>query len=325
MSNPNGREQSAGCVDVLTAAHNTEGTIARAVLSALGQREVRRVIVVDDGSYDETAARAEACDPNGKRVIVKRITSNVGPSKARNIALDLATASWVAILDGDDFFVPGRIGELLSKSEGFDFVADNLLQIPEGEGRWRASKPVLFEEDREQFILDLEAFVLGNVRPHGVVRTELGYLKPIMRRSFLGRNSLRYDETLRLGEDYVLYARALSAGARFLIIPEIAGYVATVRSGSLSARHSRQDLERLRDSDVDLLGDTQLSSSQRRAIKRHYASIDGRVQWINLIEALKSRGYLRSLRAFCRSPRVSIFLLRQLLEEILKRVHRPST
>jgi glycosyltransferase involved in cell wall biosynthesis len=55
MSNPNGREQSAGCVDVLTAAHNTEGTIARAVLSALGQREVRRVIVVDDGSYDENA------------------------------------------------------------------------------------------------------------------------------------------------------------------------------------------------------------------------------------------------------------------------------
>jgi succinoglycan biosynthesis protein ExoU len=241
----------------------------------------------------------------------------VGPSKARNIALDLATAPWVAILDSDDFFVPGRIRELLSRSEGADFVADNLLQTREGEGDWVASKPALFGADREEFILDLEKFVLGNVGPHGVVRTELGYLKPLMRRSFLNRNNLRYDEALRLGEDYVLYTRAITAGARFLVAPDFAGYVSTVRSGSLSSRHSREDLELLRDSDLELLKNNQLTVGQRQAIKRHYASIDGRVQWINLVEALKSRQYFRSLGVFVRSPEVSVFLIRRLLEELL--------
>ena len=93
----------------MIAAWNRSDTIARAVLSALAQDEVRSVIVVDDGSIDDTAAMASQCDPEGRRVIVERLRSNMGPSAARNIAIEISKAPWLAILDGDDFFLPGRL------------------------------------------------------------------------------------------------------------------------------------------------------------------------------------------------------------------------
>ena len=98
------REIAAPCVDVLVAARDRADTIERAVLSALAQNEVRTVIVVDDGSGDDTAARASRCHPQSKRVRIERLQSSFGPAAARNIAIEISTAPWLAVLDADDFF-----------------------------------------------------------------------------------------------------------------------------------------------------------------------------------------------------------------------------
>ncbi len=306
------------CVDVLIAARNRADTIERAVQSALAQDEVRTVIVVDDASTDDTAAIATQCDPSGNRVIVERVPSNIGPAAARNRGLQLSTAPWFAILDGDDFFLPGRFEALLSKSDDWDFLADDLVQVREEQVSKMPLEPVLFGDRHEPFALDLESFVLGNARRHGILRTELGFLKPLIRRSFIDQCGLNYDEKLRLGEDYALYIRALAGGARFLIVPAT-GYASVIRADSLSALHSKRDLERLRDSDVDLLGSARLTAGQRRALKQHYTSVDCRVQWLRVIDLIKSRQYASFLAAFFRSPRVSIFLTQRLIEEFWKR------
>ena len=60
-----------------------------------------------------------------------------------------------------------------------------------------------------------------------------GYMKPMFDRRFLSRQSLRYDETLRIGEDYILLASALAKGGRCAIEPSV-GYSYHVRSGSIS-------------------------------------------------------------------------------------------
>jgi succinoglycan biosynthesis protein ExoU len=299
-------------VDVIIAAWNRADTIERAVRSALNEREVQKVIVIDDGSDDDTLDLAQHCD--AARVVVVRNSKRAGPAGARNAGFDLSTAPWIAILDGDDFFLPGRIKALLAHSNDHDFVADDLLEAEEGKINERSPLPVLFGSDFQATELDLERFVLGNVRERQVIRRELGFLKPIMRRAFLDRHGLRYDERLRLGEDYALYARALTCRARFLAIPA-AGYVAVVRANSLSARHTKHDLEQLRDSDRQLLTDRGLSPGERRAIRRHYRSVDCRVQWLGVIEAIKLRDIWRLVRAFCRSPSVSLFLVRRLCEE----------
>jgi succinoglycan biosynthesis protein ExoU len=315
------------CVDVLIAARDRADTIERAVSSALAERAVRAIIVVDDGSIDDTAVRARQCDREGKRVIVERLRFSRGPSAARNVALEISTASWIAILDGDDFFLPGRIGTLLSYSNDYDFVADDLIHIQEGRVKDEPPAPVQKDAAVKARRLTFEQFVLGNVTGRGSHRKELGYLQPLIRRQFLDLHALRYDETLRFGEDYVLYARALAAGARFLFIPT-PGYVAVKRADSLSERHSRQDLEALGASDRALMAMNHLTQNERGAVTKHHADIERRTQWLVIVEALQSHNYPQFLSTFFRSPALTWYLAGRLIAEfplqIRRRLERPS-
>jgi succinoglycan biosynthesis protein ExoU len=308
------------CVDVLIAARNRADTIGRAVASALAQEEVNVVIVVDDGSIDDTAARARRCDPDGERVIVKCLSTSVGPSAARNVGLQISTSPWLAILDGDDLFLPGRIRKLLCWSAEWDVIADDPLQIAEDQIGQETPRPMLSNLTEPRGI-GFEQFVLGNIARRSAQRRELGFVKPLIRREFLERRGLRYDDRLRLGEDYALYARALAAGARFLLAPA-AGYVSLMRADSLSARHSRQDLERLRDSDRELMAFETLTAKERRAVLKHYLSVDSRVQWLAAIEAFKGNNFAGFLSTLCRSPTVTIFIAMRLLEEASRRARR---
>ena len=128
-------------VDILVAAWNRSDTIERAITSALGEAEVRQVIVIDDASTDDTFARAAQIGAGSERVVVRRLPSNLGPAAARNRGLEISTAPYVAILDGDDFFQPGRMGKLLAHAGDFDFVADDILEV----SATGALRPMMFE------------------------------------------------------------------------------------------------------------------------------------------------------------------------------------
>lgn len=305
-------------VDVLIAARDRADSIERAVTSALSDAKVRTVIVVDDGSTDDTAARARKCDADGKRLIIKRLASSIGPSGARNIALATSESDWIAILDGDDFFLPGRIGNLLTHADDWDLIADNQVQVFEDRPDIAPAPRSFVDAALGPQALDLAGFVRGNVSRRGRLRQEFGFIKPIIRRSFLSQNSLRYDESLRLGEDYALYAHALAAGARFLLVPS-AGYASTVRKASLSAQHGRRDLERLRDVSCALAATEALTTRERRALAAHYRSVDCRVQWLAVIEAFKKRNIADFLTPFGRSPQVAAYLLGHLASELIDR------
>lgn len=310
--------RAQGIVDVVIAAWNRSDTIERAVSSALREPEVRTIFVVDDGSTDDTAARAGRIGVQDSRVIVSGSPTNRGPSAARNRALALSSAPWVAILDGDDFFLPGRIAKLLAAADGFDFVGDDILQIDEAR-IGRAEPQPAFARQSGPWRLDFETFVMGNASWRGAARRELGFVKPLVRRSFLDRYRLEYEETLRLGEDYALYAHAMALGARFVMLPPC-GYVSVTRPNSLSGAHTKQDLERLRDFDLKLGMIANLSEADRRALAVHYRSVDARVRWLAVIEGFKSRNLWRFLAPFACSPEVSGFLLRQLFAEGVRRL-----
>lgn len=283
------------------------------MLSALNQPEVSKVIVIDDCSTDETVSRAERIGREQQpRVAIVRLPSNRGPATARNVGLDQSVAPWAAILDSDDFFLPGRVNRLLSLANNQDFVADDCIQIQEGQTEDLQSN--LLGKNFEPWQLNFEEFVLANVSVWGQSRKELGFLKPMMRRSFLSRNQLRYDNSLRLGEDYALYARALALRARFLLIP-VGGYVSVERTNSISSRHTMRNLERLRDTDHELGGIDGLTISERLAIRRHYHSVDARAQWLAVIDAFKARSLFRFIAPFLRSWTVSSFLVWNLVQQ----------
>ena len=229
-------------VSVIIAAFRAEETVPRAIRSALAQQETAEVIVVDDASDDETVNLVEAEARLDDRVRLIRHTVNQGPAAARNRALDVATSDFVAVLDSDDVFLPGRLGLLLSCADS-EMVADNIAFVTADNldaavtADW-ASVNKMFKP------LDAAEFVRGNMRRRGVSRGELGFLKPIMSRAFLEKHNLRYDPSLRLGEDYDLYVRILLSGGRMHLTHK-PGYAAVVRATSLSARHGAAELATL--------------------------------------------------------------------------------
>lgn len=96
-------------VTVAICAYNAAGSIARTLRSVAAQTvDHHEVLVIDDGSSDETAdivAAAAASDPRIK--LVRQ--SNRGVAATRNRAMGLARAPTVAFLDADDCWTPEHL------------------------------------------------------------------------------------------------------------------------------------------------------------------------------------------------------------------------
>ncbi|HYD88941.1 MAG TPA: glycosyltransferase family 2 protein [Vitreimonas sp.] len=96
-------------VDVIMPAYNAAATVREAVQSLLAQtmRDLR-VVVIDDGSTDDTPAILAALSAADGRVLVTRKV-NDGIVEARNHALRLCDAEFIACLDADDTAFPDRL------------------------------------------------------------------------------------------------------------------------------------------------------------------------------------------------------------------------
>ncbi|HEV7322590.1 MAG TPA: glycosyltransferase family 2 protein [Ensifer sp.] len=273
-------------VCVIIAAKDAQETIGRAIASALREPETAEVIVVDDGSTDATSAAAQDADDDTGRLTIVRFENNRGPAAARNHAISISRSPILAILDADDFFFPGRLARLLCERD-WDFIADNIAFMDEAAADSAAA--VVEDFPPEPRRLHLVDFVDGNISRRNARRGEIGFLKPLMRRDFLEANGIRYREPLRLGEDYDLYLRALTKGARYKVIHSC-GYAAIVRGNSLSGRHRTEDLKRLYEADRNILAANNLDSEAAAAIRRHERHVRGRYQHRHFLDLKKQRG-----------------------------------
>ncbi|WP_296718870.1 glycosyltransferase [Erythrobacter sp.] len=94
-------------ISVVIPAYNRAATIARAVNSALAQDYDRfEIIVVDDGSTDNTRAALEAITDSRLRLVAQ---PNAGVAAARNRGIAEARGEFVALLDSDDEWLPGKL------------------------------------------------------------------------------------------------------------------------------------------------------------------------------------------------------------------------
>jgi len=269
-------------VCVIIAAKDAAATIGAAVRSALDQAQVTRVVVVDDASTDATAQSATEAAEGDARLSILRCVVNRGPAAARNLAIAESEEALIAILDADDSFLPGRFDRLLSITD-WDMVADNVAFVHHTN----------VEVDRpgggSSFRLTATEFVRGNISRPGLARGEFGFLKPVVRRSFLESHDLAYDESIRLGEDYDLYLRMLLAGARFAVVGDC-GYRALVRANSLSGQHSTTDLQRLAEVDHRALRRDDLDAGLRSALRDHLSQANAKFHHRRFLDERRARG-----------------------------------
>jgi succinoglycan biosynthesis protein ExoU len=279
-------------IAVVIRAFESAATIARAVRSALAQPEASEVVVVDDGSTDGTAEFARMADDGSGRL---RVVSqgNRGPSGAANRGQDETRASHFCILDSDDYFLPGRLGAIVDElGWDWDLAADRPVFVEEGREAgpfhgWRGRPPPSGR-------LGFRDFVLGNLSVPRRPKAELGYMQPVFRRAFLETLGLRHNEAVRIGEDFLLYAEALARGARFRLARN-AGYVAVMRSHSLSARHGADDLARLLEADIGLLDLPELSDADLRVLLRHIRQVHCKLTYRRALDAKAKGGIVAGL------------------------------
>ena len=93
-------------ISVVIPAYNSAQSIERAVNSVLAQtRPPEEIIVVDDGSVDNTA---DILKSFGDKVKYIR-QENAGASCARNTGINAAAGNWIAFLDADDEWLPKKL------------------------------------------------------------------------------------------------------------------------------------------------------------------------------------------------------------------------
>jgi glycosyltransferase involved in cell wall biosynthesis len=246
---------------VVVAAYNAAGTIGEAIASALEQRPPPlEVVVGDDESTDDLAG---ALAPFGDAVRVVRIEHG-GEGAAKNAAARAARGDFIAFLDADDTFLPGRLAAL---------------------GAFARSRP-------EVDIITTDAYLvyrdrrLGRCYGEGHAFADVGQRTAILRTNFiLGLSAVRrtrflevggFDPTVAYTVDWELWMRLILSGSRAAFIDEpLAEY--RLHPSSMSAR--RADMSRGRLDSIaragrrdDLSGEErQVLASTRRSEKARLA------------------------------------------------------
>jgi hypothetical protein len=196
----------APAFSVVVPARDAAGSITRTIESVLMQSEQDfEIVVVDDGSNDETTAVAR--EAGGDRVRVER-TAGIGVSAARNLGVRVSRGRWVSFLDADDLWLPSYLAEMrdaLDRSPGPALAFTDAWVLDEAAGAIR--RQPMMARRRPTDDLPEDPHALFNLLLHG----NFVFTSATVARAILEEVG-GYDESLSRAEDYDLWLRILEAG-----------------------------------------------------------------------------------------------------------------
>lgn len=122
-------------ISVVIPAYNCAGVIGHAIDSALMQDVALEILVLDDGSSDGLEAVMAGYEGN-EAVRFAKNEKNLGAAATRNRGVSMARGKYVAFLDADDYWMPGKLLHQLALMEETGCVlccTARELMTPEGE------------------------------------------------------------------------------------------------------------------------------------------------------------------------------------------------
>jgi glycosyltransferase involved in cell wall biosynthesis len=187
-------------------------------------RPVREIIVVDDGSHDETAAAVKAL-PAPVRYIHQ---PNAGVSAARNRGVREAVGEWIAFLDADDEWLPDKLGRQLALMQArpeLGWCGCRPAYVKEGRAEPAPIPRALWETLREPAATPF----FESVR-RGLVFQTSGV---VVRRTVLDEAG-GFDESLRVNEDRDLWWRIAFRHPSVGYCPQVSYRFVLDQAGSLT-------------------------------------------------------------------------------------------
>jgi len=182
-------------VSVVIPTYNSALTVVAAVESALNQTHSEtQVIVIDDGSTDDTARRLV---PYLEK-IQYLVQENVGRSAARNRGIRAANGRYVAFLDSDDWWLPRKVeilAAVLDANPRVGLVYSSCFLV-QATGAQAPQRYAATQDDHGSYVFEELA-----------MRNFIGSPSNVMIRSDVVQAVGGFDETLHAYEDWDLYLR----------------------------------------------------------------------------------------------------------------------
>jgi glycosyltransferase involved in cell wall biosynthesis len=162
-------------------------------------------IIVDDGSADSEPLRQAILSLRDDRFVYLR-RENGGGGAARNTGIDAARGRYIAFLDSDDLFLPNKlatVAECLPDDDRTVLYAQNYVDRGDPERLWvRPDRAIAPGERVASYLFIANQFIQTStiVLPTALAR------------------EVRFDPTLRKGQDLDFCIRLEAAGARFVML-----------------------------------------------------------------------------------------------------------
>jgi glycosyltransferase involved in cell wall biosynthesis len=281
------------------------------------------LIVVDDGSTDETEAVVRDLGPRVRQPVRYIRQANAGAYGARNACLDLASAPYVAFYDSDDLWLPHHLADsigALEENRDVDWVyaACRIVNHATGalldantfmtRGRPRPFRRLHTRRQGDLHIFDDPRVVAWAVR-HGLY---CGLQNSVIRRSVF--DAERFHAAFRNeAEDQLFVVRALKRGHRLAYLDRVHVQY-HVHDANSSAPASDQTVERqmavyapLVRGFEELQQEFQWSAAERQSLARrvareHFWHIGYAILWQDGRRAEAIESYRRGLHAWPWSP-----------------------
>lgn len=195
-------------VTVVIPAFNTAPFVGEAIASIRAQTlDDWQLTVVDDGSTDDTLSAAKAAAGDDPRIQIVRFERNAGISAASNAGFDAARGEFIARLDSDDRALPNRLAVQVSAFRDRERLAAA-----------GSSARVFGAVD------GIAPAVLGDANLKARLSwspNTIGGNSMMVRRAFVRRHGIRFNDDLRSSEDLDYIASIVAAGGELANVEEV--------------------------------------------------------------------------------------------------------
>lgn len=154
-------------ISIIIPIYNAAAFLEKSVHSALIQKEVEEVILVEDGSTDDSLKIALILQKKDQKIHLYQHPDkgNHGPGASRNLGVKNAKYPFIAFLDADDFYLPNRFLKtraVFGKNHDCD-------------GVYEAIGVHFYNEKSKQFYEQLSPYELTTVRQENLTPGQLPF------------------------------------------------------------------------------------------------------------------------------------------------------
>lgn len=223
-------------LSIVIPIYNGKAYIKSTVEAALKIRNKKEIIIIDDGSIDDSYAYCNELWKNEKQIIIER-KDNGGIVEARNYGMNLARGKYIIFVDHDDIVVPGVIDKAIDRAEDENlemvfWTTERMYDSGETISCDIVKTEQKYNRESVQNILLKE--MLRNQNNSNI--SYIGHLWAILyRMDLIKKNKIQFKRFVNIEDDYLFVFDCLINACNVLCIPET-GYLWRYNKASESYR-----------------------------------------------------------------------------------------